>query len=202
MSEQQQPEQDWAREAEGRICDEIARVLGGRDAGMAKANIDIAALTREAQPFDPTTCGLVDKCPDNPLCAMGCEHYVKCYPNSRAAQEQDAAACTCRGDYPWHDSDCPQPDPRTTTLLLSAERDWAKANIAQAKGEGVRWNEGYLYAIEKLIKCLPLAPAFTREDVEKCHRFSAALDSRGFRALALQSCALAAKIEQAAEGEG
>ena len=23
--------------------------------------------------------GLIDKCPDNPVCAFGCEHYEECY---------------------------------------------------------------------------------------------------------------------------
>ncbi len=29
-------------------------------------------------------CGLVDKCPDNPLCSHGCSHYQNCYEGDRA----------------------------------------------------------------------------------------------------------------------
>ena len=34
-------------------------------------------------------CGLVDKCPDNPLCEA-CESYIECWPDTWAAQESSS----------------------------------------------------------------------------------------------------------------
>ena len=196
MSEQQQPEQDWAREAEGRICDEIARVLGGRDAGMAKANIDIAALIREAQPIH-SDWGWEKQAELEARCAEQQEAegniakarwhdgkatglrlagaIIRELKDANARHTLNAIECICPdcGHQRDEDDQCancmkrvhpPPPDAaiednhRTTTLLLRAERDWAKANIAQARAGGrdvqATWNAGYLYAIEKLIKCL------------------------------------------------
>jgi len=37
--------------------------------------------------FNPDECGLIDKCPGNPLCAFGCDHYAHCYPNTWSAMD-------------------------------------------------------------------------------------------------------------------
>jgi len=33
-------------------------------------------------------CGLVDKCPANPLCEFGCEHYQGCYECKKESDGQ------------------------------------------------------------------------------------------------------------------
>ena len=33
-------------------------------------------------------CGLIDKCPDNPCCAYGCDHYETCWGEIPASKEE------------------------------------------------------------------------------------------------------------------
>ena len=33
--------------------------------------------------FSPEDCGLADKCPDNPVCQLGCQYYSWCYKGEK-----------------------------------------------------------------------------------------------------------------------